>query len=321
MTHCKATIKSLPIDVLIMIIEMLWLKEALRLCHALQVPEQVAVQYFYYEWNDFYKILHYMDLKPNSFKFLFKNKRFQTEANSDQKTSAALRTFDLEFVKNYLDEFKPDINEALSSAAWIGFTDAVKCLLADSRVDPSVEDNVALIYAASNGHTEIVKLLLSDSRVDPSADDNYALRYAARNGHVEIVNLLLSDSRVDPSAEYALEDAASNGHTEIVKLLLSDSRVDPSSWRNGALSNAACNGHTEIVNLLLSDSRVDPSAEDNEALEDAATNGHTEVVKLLLSDSRLEVSAEKIEFFLRSTAGEDVKKLLKSYLKKKKSKE
>jgi ankyrin repeat protein len=86
---------------------------------------------------------------------LLKNKRFQIKASSDQKTSAALRTFDLEFVKNYLDEFKPDINEALSSAARIGFTDAVKCLLSDSRVDPSAEDNEALRYAALNGHTEV----------------------------------------------------------------------------------------------------------------------------------------------------------------------
>jgi ankyrin repeat protein len=103
--------------------------------------------------------------------------------------------------------------------------------------------------------------------------------------------------------------------------LLSDSRVDPSAEDNEALEDAACNGHTEIVKLLLSDSRLDPSAEDNKAIRYAARNGHTEVVKLLLSDSRLEVSAEKIKFVLRCTAGTNVRKLLKSYLKKKQSKE
>jgi ankyrin repeat protein len=172
-----------------------------------------------------------MDLKPNSYKYLLKNKRFQTEADLDKKTMAALRTFDLEFLKNYIEEFKPNLNVALFLAASIGFTEAVKLLLSDSRVDL------------------------------PSAWDNEALR-----------------------------NAAWRGHTEVVKLLLSDSRVDLSAWNNGDLRFAARNGHTEIVKLLLSDSRVDPSA-------------------------------ESIEFFLRSTAREDVRKLLKSYLKKKQSKE
>jgi hypothetical protein len=257
----KATIKSLPSEVFIMIIEILRFEDALELCHALHIPEQVAVQYFYYEWNDFYKILHFMDLKPNSYKFLLKNKRFQTKAESYGKTLVALRTLDLKFIESYIGEVKPDLNFALSRAASAGFTDAVKFLLSDTRVDPAAEDNVALRFAACFGHEEIVKLLLSDSRVDPSARDNEALRYAARYGREEIVKLLLSDSRVDPSAEY------------------------------------------------------------DEALREAAWRGHTEVVKLLLSDSRVDPSAEDIEFFLSFAVGEDVRKLLKSYLKKEQSKE
>jgi hypothetical protein len=259
----KATIKSLPSEIFIMILEILRLKEALRLCHALHVPEQVAVQYCDIDnnWYDIYQTFHKCDVKPNSYKFLLKNKRFQTEADSNEKTEAALRTFDLEFLKNYIEEFKLNLNQVLSVAAGIGYTDAVK-------------------------------LLLSDSRVDPSAEDNEALRDAARNGHVEIV-----------------------------KLLLSDSRVDPSSWDNEALILAAGNVNVEVVKLLLSDSRVEPSARDNGALIYAASNGHTEVVKLLLPDSRLEVSAEMIQEFLSFAAGKEVKKLLKSYLKKKQSKE
>jgi DNA-binding protein YbaB len=81
------------------------------------------------------------------------------------------------------------------------------------------------------------------------------------------------------------------------------------------------NGHTEVVKLLLSDSRVDPSAEDNEALIETAEQGHVEIVKLLLSNSRLEVSVEMIQDLLSFAAGKEVKKLLKSYLKKKQSKE
>jgi len=260
----KAPIKSLPIEVLIMILEILKLDDALNLCHALHVPEQVAVQYcdIDVDGQDYiYQTFFESDLKPNSYKFLLKNKRFQTEASSDDKTEAALRTFDLEFVKNYIEEFKPDLNVALSVAADIGFPDAVKFLLSDSRVDPSAWDNIALRNAAEAGRVESLKLLLSDSRVDPSAEDNEALK------------------------------------------------------------DAAMNGHTEIVKLLLSDSRVDPSAEDNEALIETAEQGHVEIVKLLLSNSRLEVPAEMIQDLLSFAVGKEVKKLLKSYLKKKQSKE
>jgi hypothetical protein len=238
---------SLPIDVLIMIIEILRLEDAVELCHALHIPEQVAVQYCDIDnnWDDLYHIIHDIGLKPNFYKFLLKNKRFQIIAGSYYKKLVAFKTFDLEFIENCIEEFKLDLNEALSLAAWIGFTDVVKCLLADSRVDPSAWNNRALIYAARNGHTEIVKLLLSDSRVEPSAEDNEAFRVAAWSGHVEIVKLLLSDSRIEPSASNnrALRFAAWSGHTEVVKLLLSDSRVEISG---------------EFINLLIFDAHLYP---------------------------------------------------------------
>ncbi len=49
---------------------------------------------------------------------------FQIEADSIDKTNAAIRTLDLDFVKKYLDQVKPDLNEALEVAAYRGFTDA-----------------------------------------------------------------------------------------------------------------------------------------------------------------------------------------------------
>jgi hypothetical protein len=281
----KASIKSLPPEIVIMIMEILSLKDALELCHALELSEQLAAQYFYYEWNDLYHILHYMDLKPNSYKFLLKNKRFQTKAESYGKTLVALRTLDLKFIMNFIEEFKLDLNRAFVLAADIGFIDVVKLLLSDSGVDPSAWNNDALIYAAEQGHVETVKLLLSDSRVEPSARDNEALKDATRNGHTEVVKLLLSDSRVEPSGyNSALRIAALQGHTEVVKLLLSDSRVEPSAWNNGALRNAAQNGHTEIFSLLLVDSRVELSDVDFDFLiYEAEEYGHPEVVKLLES--------------------------------------
>jgi len=220
----KATIMSLPLEVDIMIIEWLPVEDALNFAKALKLPERVAVQYFAFDSKDIKNILFnkFYDLKPSSFKFLLKNKKVQIEATSYQKTNAAIGTLDLDFVKKYLEEFKPDLNDALGAAAWIGFTDAVKLLLSDYGVDPSAQDNDAVIYASSNEHLEIVRLLLKDDRVDPSARDNIALVCASQNGYLEIVKLLLSDDRVDPSAyiiDYILSLDYVKDDLEIVKLL------------------------------------------------------------------------------------------------------
>ena len=46
------------------------------------------------------------------------------EATSDAKTNAAIRPLDLDFLKKYLEQAKPDLNYALEGAAHCGFTDA-----------------------------------------------------------------------------------------------------------------------------------------------------------------------------------------------------
>ncbi len=163
----KATINSLPLELDIMIIERLPLKDALNMAKALKLPQQVAVQYFACDRSsDIYNILYldFYDLQPSSYKFLLKNKMFQIEADSYQKTWAAIRTLDLDFVKKYLEQVEPDLNLALEVAAGWGFTDAVKLLLSDDRVDPSAQDNSALRSASRNGHLEIVKLIKSHPR-------------------------------------------------------------------------------------------------------------------------------------------------------------
>ncbi len=83
---------SLPLEVDFMIIERLPLEDALNLAIALKLPEQVAVQYFACDRKDIGDILYkdFYDLKPSSYKFLHKNKRFQVEADSNQKTRAAI---------------------------------------------------------------------------------------------------------------------------------------------------------------------------------------------------------------------------------------
>jgi ankyrin repeat protein len=217
---------------------------------ALRIPEQVAVQYFAFVRSDIKDIFYEdkYDLQPRSFKFLLKNTSFQVVAiaTSDYKTWAAVRTLDLAFLKKFLVQVQPDLNDALFVAAYIGFNDAVKLLLSDSRVDPSAWDNQAFIHASKYGSLEIVKLLLSDARVDPSARNNRALVDASQNGYLDIVKLLLKDDRVDPSAQdnYALYFASENGHLEIVNLLQS---------------------HTRFEDVPLEDSDSDSSFSENES--------------------------------------------------------
>ncbi len=53
----------------------------------------------------------------------------------------------------------------------------------------------ALIASSENGHYEVVKLLLADGRVNPSVDDNKAIIQASKNGNPEVVKILLADER------------------------------------------------------------------------------------------------------------------------------
>ena len=228
----KATINSLALELDFMIIEWLPLKDALNFAKALKLPEHVAVQYFALDWNAFEDIYHqnFYDIQPSSFKFLLKNNRFQVESTSSEKNWAALRTLDQDFVRKYIEQVKPDLNDALRQAAIWGFTDAVKLLISDYGVDLPAEDNYALFLAIEKRNLDVVKLLLSDYGVDPLARKNAALFYASQNGHLDIVKLFLSDDRVDLNS--ALIYASGNGHVEIVKILLSVDRVDPSARLN-----------------------------------------------------------------------------------------
>jgi ankyrin repeat protein len=182
----------------------------------------------------------------------------------------------------------------LAAASGDGRTAIVQLLLTDSRVDPSVDENVAIRLASERGHDRVVKLLLADPRVDPGAQNNRAIRVASFNGHDSVVKLLLSDPRVDPAAHnnYAIRYATSRGHVSVVELLLEDPRVDPAAESNRAIRLASENGHAGVVKMLLADLRVDPTARSNKAIRLASYIGHASVVKLLLADPRVDPAAE-----------------------------
>ena len=213
--------------------------------------------------------------------------------------------------------FVEDVNELFGRAAEKGYSEVIKLLLKDSRVNPAHGDNYAICASAENGHHEIVELLLKDSRAHPEPENNYCVYWSTKNNHYEVVKLLLEDPRVNPSTtEYtvtAIGNAAYHGNYKIVELLLKDPRVDPSIDENYAIRAASQKGHTEIVKLLLVDSRVDPSAANNFAIKWAAHHGHVEVVELLLNSLKHRFNLEVYTSILSETP-EKVKILLISHI-------
>jgi len=105
----------------------------------------------------------------------------------------SLKTVDKDFLKNttingilYLDfnifngyesrEFLQETTHVawfISYASYHGNIDAVKYLLKNPNVDPTVEDNQALIYAFDNKHWKVVELLLMDDRIRFSDNQLY----------------------------------------------------------------------------------------------------------------------------------------------------
>ena len=130
--------------------------------------------------------------------------------------------------RHLIDFLEINLSEIFVNNCRNGNIEIIKFLIEDSRVDPSVRDNLSIIWASINGHLEVVKLLLQDPRVDPSARNNESIIWASNYGHLEIVRLLLQDPRVDPSSRdnCSIIRASNYGHLEVVKLLLQDYRIN-----------------------------------------------------------------------------------------------
>jgi GTPase SAR1 family protein len=197
------------------------------------------------------------------------------------------------FARFRAEPYFVDVYLRFKRAVHAGHVVDVAGLIADKRVDPSGEQQLALRLAAKNGHVAVVKLLLLDVRVDPSALRNAAVRAAAQNGHADVVACLLRDARVGVSDDdcHAIRAAAENGHLDVVELLLPRAHPDPSG-RGGAICAAAMDGHVAVVERLLRDERIDPSVEQNGALRHAARHGQTAVVDVLLRDVRVDPRAD-----------------------------
>ncbi len=129
------------------------------------------------------------------------------------------------YLKPHLDD-----NKAIRISSMRGNIAAVRKLLQNPQVDPSVKRNVSLGMACSYGYVEIVKLLLEDPRVDlENVDGDRIINLAAHNGYHKVVELLLSNQRIKfvNGCKKALKSAVRFGHIDTIKLLLQTTRVNP----------------------------------------------------------------------------------------------
>eukprot|EP00455_Lapot_gusevi_P040312 TRINITY_DN4556_c0_g2_i7.p1 TRINITY_DN4556_c0_g2~~TRINITY_DN4556_c0_g2_i7.p1 ORF type:complete len:225 (-),score=22.60 TRINITY_DN4556_c0_g2_i7:125-799(-) len=88
--------------------------------------------------------------------------------------------------------------------------------------------NHALIGAASNGHVAVVDRLLAEPRVDVTIQENKALISAAYGGHLAVLNRLLAVPGVDVTARShaVIHTAVSRSQSQIVSRLLTVPEVD-----------------------------------------------------------------------------------------------
>lgn len=69
------------------------------------------------------------------------------------------------------------------------------------NIDVNHLNGNALQLAVRNDHYDVIKLLLADGRIDPSIDNSKALRYGVEGKHMESVRILMNDGRSDPNAK------------------------------------------------------------------------------------------------------------------------
>jgi ankyrin repeat protein len=204
--------------------------------------------------------------------------------------------------QGYDPNVKCDKNVPLFFYASLANIEALKLLLADSRLDPNIKDNnglTALCHAAMDNNIEVLKLLLANSQVDPNIDIRgiSILSCAASNNSIEVLKLLLTDKRIDPNVKdnnglTVFCRAIVDNNIEVLKLLLANSQVDPNVDIRGTsvLCFAAFNNSIEVLKLLLTDKRIDPDVKDSYGLRVfhcAIFNNNIEVLRLLLADRRV----------------------------------
>src|SRR5690606_5459841 len=112
-------------------------------------------------------------------KLILSNDKFSRDAKNELLFKTASQFGSVEIIENLLQHgADPSIenNYPISIAVEKGFTDLVRLLLNDTRVNPDVLNNIG--KAAELGYTEIVEMLLKNEKVNPAAENNYAIRWS-----------------------------------------------------------------------------------------------------------------------------------------------
>ena len=145
---------------------------------------------------------------------------------------------------------------------------------AGERMNPAADDNECIKLACYEKEPAIVAGLLADERVDPTVNDQEPLRtaimYSMIHNTSAIVELLLDWKPVDPANKDFVDPrihdnilirmVAYKGRSNLVELLL--------RWR-----------HTVNGEVLF----VDPRVNDNEALREADKKEHEHIIRRLLA--------------------------------------
>jgi hypothetical protein len=197
--------------------------------------------------------------------------------------------------------FGSNHSETLACAVNHNLVRHVPELLQREHCDPTIDNNDILYTAVAFEYTEIVKLLLADERVDPTIypSENF-IRVAVTNRDTAILHILLEDGRIDPAENDsgALKNAVINNRINAVTLLLKDGRSDPTVLLNNGVSlvqDAIRQGYKDILSLFLNDDRIEP-IEPYLLYETHDAN----IVGLLLEKGRIQ-SSEAINAYFRYT--------------------
>jgi hypothetical protein len=101
----KLTIRHIPKEILLLILERLAIEDSSNLCQALKISEEMAFQYhnfttgsMNYYLDKIYDYENWTEVKPNLAESLAKNTSFQSMDEADRKVWFAILTQDLELV-------------------------------------------------------------------------------------------------------------------------------------------------------------------------------------------------------------------------------
>jgi ankyrin repeat protein len=186
----------------------------------------------------------------------------------------AIEHQDLDFVKELLEQRKPDVSlkcsdrdQPIHKAAMTGRVEAVELLIEHGAEDEKwgSEFCTPIGLAAKYGHIKLVQYFVDRQNAQGKSESReQALTLACRSGHKDVVVYLIEngvslptgDKYISNRHEAPLHIAAGAGHVEIVELLLDlgikpDQSLDEEDMETAPLDWAGRSGRADVIKLLL----------------------------------------------------------------------